>query len=360
MNKTFKYRLYPNKNQERELGIALETHRRLYNYCLNQRMESYETKRISVSATEQMAQFTRDKKTNTHYASINHTSAQRTIRRLERAFQAFFRRVKSGEKPGYPRFKSRGRFNSIEFAYGNGVKFIKNKLRISNVGLTRIKIHRPYEGKIKSVIITRESDKWYVALQCDLGDIPFIANNFPSVGIDVGIKHFITTSNGVKIPNHKPLKNTLPRLRREQRSLNRKKKGGLNRLKQRQVVAAIHTKIKNIRKDFHHKTALMLVRSFGKIAVESLNIQGMLKNYRFAQAISDVGWGNFLDILRFKAESAGSVVIEVNARGTSQDCSGCGLLVKKDLTVRTHDCPNCGLKIDRDVNAAINILARAR
>jgi putative transposase len=359
MRRAYKYRLFPNVTQARELSAMLESHRRLYNACLAQRKTTYETFSKSVKYSEQSAWFKLERGVNQYFARLNFSSAQATMRRLDKSFAAFFRRVKAGQCPGYPRFKSHDRFDTVEFpSNGDGIRLTANRLRVQHVGTVRVKVHRPHQGTIKTVSLTREGDKWFVVLSCDLGNVVVPPNGLPAVGIDVGLEHFLTTSDGEHVANPRFAKTELPELRRQQRSLSRKVKGGKNRRKQRKRVTALHARVKNLRREFHFKTALGLVRRYGLVAVESLNILGMLKNRRLARSISDAGWCQFLNTLRNKAESAGCTFVEVDARGTSQQCSSCGAVVKKDLSVRTHSC-SCGLVLQRDVNAALNILARA-
>jgi putative transposase len=315
--------------------------------------------KTGIGYCEQSAWFTAERKNNQWFAAINFSSAQDTMRRLDKAFKAFFRRVKSGEKPGYPRFKSWDRFDSFCFpSYGDGIKRIENKLRIQNVGLVKVKFHRETEGAVKTVSIKREAGKWFAVFSCELPDVPVLNSVNPPVGIDVGIESFLTTSEGQHVPNPRLLKDALPALRREQRALSRKRRGGKNRRKQARRVAKLHGVIGNKRRDFHHKEALNLVRRHGLVAVEDLNILGMSKNHRLARAIQDVAWGNFLNILDYKAASAGVRFVRVNARNTSQECSGCGQKVPKALGDRWHHC-SCGLSLHRDHNAAKVILGRA-
>jgi len=361
MRRAYKFRLYPNVNQTRELGIMLETHRRLYNLCLEQRRGEYESHRRSVKYTAQSAEFKDLRRDNPFFARINFSSAQATMRRLDKSYRAFFRRCKSGDtKPGYPRFKARDRFDSIEFpAYGDGIRLIERKLRIQHVGKVRVNVHREVKGTVKTATLKREADKWYVVLSCDLGDLAVPPSGKPATGIDVGLEAFLTTSDGTRVENPRYLKTELPALRRAQRAVSRKKKGGANRRKSVKVVHVLHARVANLRREHHHKTALNLVRSHGLIGVERLNIRGMVKNHSLARAISDAAWGGFVNILCYKAESAGAEVVAVNPAGTSQNCSGCGIVVRKPLSQRIHSCPDCGLVLHRDENAARNILARA-
>jgi putative transposase len=358
VRRAFKYRLFTNANQERELGSALETHRRLYNACLGQRKDAYEADGTSVKYHDQSAWFKTERETNPFFARLNFSSAQATMRRLETSFANFFRRIKTGEKPGYPRFKGRDFFDSFEYpAHGDGIRLTGNRLRVQHVGTIRVKLHRPVKGTIKTLSLKREAGKWYLVASCDLGEVAIEPSTNPAAGIDVGLKAFLTTSDGTAEPNPRYLKGALPELRRKQRGVSRKKQGSKNRRKARQAVAKTHARVKNLRREHHHQVALKLVRRYGFIAVESLSIKNMLGNDRLARAISDVAWGNFLLTLRSKAESAGVAFVEVNARGTSQECSGCGQVVPKDLSQRWHSC-ECGCSLDRDENAARNILAR--
>lgn len=362
MRKAFKFRLYPNASQGRELGIMLETHRRLYNAALEQRKSAHEDDGISVNYNYQSAWFKNMRLANPWYANANFSSAQATLRRLDKAYRAFFRRTREGGKPGYPRFKARDRFGSVEFpAYGDGIRLLAdNRLRVQHVGKIKVKVHRPVEGIVKTATIENEADRWFVILSCDLGDVDVPASKNPSVGIDVGIEHFLTTSDGEHFPNPRYLAKELPELRRRSRAVSRKKFRGSNRSKAVVRLRSFHWRIKNLRHDHRHKVSSNLCRRYGTIGAERLNIRGMVRSPRLSRAISDAAWGGFLEALKRKAESAGVQMVEVDPRNTSQVCSGCGAEVRKALSVRTHRCEACGLVLHRDVNAARNILARAR
>lgn len=359
MRRAYKFRLFTNANQERELSTALETHRRLYNACLEQRKTTYETEKVSVKYKDQSAWFKAERSLNPYFARLNFSSAQATMRRLEKSFANFFRRVKTGGKPGFPRFKGRDFFNSIEFpSHGDGIRLTGNRLRLQHVGVIRVKLHRDVQGAIKTLSVKREAGKWFLVVSCDLGDVKVEPSKSPPVGVDVGLKAFLSKSDGSKAePNPRYLKTALPELRRRQRGLSRKQKGGKNRRKARKAVAKVHARVKNLRAEHHHAVALKIVRRYGLVAVESLSIKNMLKNDRLSRAISDVAWGNFLLTLRSKAESAGVAYVEVDARGTSQECPDCGRVVPKDLSQRWHSC-ECGCSLDRDEAAARVIPAR--
>lgn len=359
MRKAFKYRLCPNRNQLRELCISLESHRRLYNAALAQRKEAWEDRQESVRYTTQSAWYKQERATNEYYAWLNFSSAQATLHRFDKAYQNFFRRVKAGEKSGYPRFKARGRFTSITFpSHGDGIRLTGDRLRVQHVGTIRVKLHRPVEGEIKTLTIKEEAGKWYLIASCDLGDVPIPEHTGPAVGIDVGLEAFLTTSEGERVENPRYLKDALPALRRAGRAVSRKKKGGSNRRKAVRRLRKQHVRVRNLRREHHLKTAHSLVQHYGTLAVESLSVKNMLKNHRLARSISDAGWSGFVDTLTHMAERAGARVVQVDPRGTSQDCSGCGVPVPKKLSARWHDCPECGLSLHRDQNAALNILQR--
>ncbi|MBV8607769.1 MAG: transposase [Singulisphaera sp.] len=361
MRRAFKYRLDPNASQGRDLETMCETHRRLYNACLDERKTVYETEKRTVKYTDQSAAFTKARKTNPFYANINFSSAQATMRRLDKAYKAFFRRAKAKNgKPGFPRFKGRDRFDSFEFpSYGDGVRLNGTRLRVQAVRKEiKVILHREIVGTIKAVTLKREAGKWYVVFSCELPDVPILPTDKPPVGIDVGLESFLTDSYGTKEPNPRYLKDALPELRRKGRCVSRKKLRSKNRRKAVKRLRKIHARVKNLRKEHHHHVALKLVRRFGFIAAECLDIQEMLGNGRLSRSISDAGWDGFLLTLRCKAESAGIEYVGVNARGTSQCCSRCGAVVPKTLFDRWHECPHCGLSLHRDENSAKEILRR--
>lgn len=361
MRRCYKFRLYPTINQTRELEIMLETHRRLYNECLYYRSLSWEFYKVGITCDEQVKWLQQQRKQgHPYYTKLTAQSSNQTIKKLDDSFQAFFRRVKSGDKPGFPRYKGRDHYDTFGTGnYLNTTRLVGNRLRVKYIGDLKVKLHREIQGIIKTVSLTREAGKWYALFSCDLGEVGVVPSTNPPVGVDVGLESFLTTSDGEHRPNPRYQKKELPELRRRQRELSRKKPGGSNRRKAKAAVAKLHAKIKNLRRDHHYKEALNLVRRYGLVAVESLNIRGMMGNHRLARSIGDVAWGNFLIRLKNKAEEAGVQVVEVDPKGTSQTCSKCGEVVPKKLSQRWHDCPKCGLSLHRDENAARNILGRA-
>jgi putative transposase len=298
VKKSYKYRLYPNRSQVEALDTILETHRRLYNLALRERRDVYEAEGRSVSYGEQSARFRETRKVLPSFAATNFSSAQATLRRLDRALEAFFRRINSGDTPGYPRFRSEGRFRSVEFpSYGDGCRLKDNgRLYLQHVGHLKVKLHRPIEGTIKTVSVKRSRGKWYVIFCCDVGDAPEAAGDGPAVGIDLGLKSFLVTSNGesVEPPHH--YRKAQKKLRRAQRSLSRKKKGSGRRRKAREKIARLHEKVANQRRDFHHKQARKLMHAHALIVHEALSVKGIARTW-LAKSTLDAGWASFLNIL---------------------------------------------------------------
>lgn len=358
MRKAFKYRLYPTRQQAEALAKMLETHRRLYNRALDERKTAYEQDHRSVRYGDQSALLKVDHKTDPFLAETNFSSCQATLRRLDKTYAAFFRRLKAGEEPGYPRFKGRHRFDTVEFpSYGDGCKLSGGRVYFQHVGSVKVKLHRPVEGTIKTVSFKREPDGWHAVFSCDLGDVQIPPSPGPAVGIDLGLKAFLVTSDGESVEPPRLYRTAQARLRRAQRRLARRQKGSHRRRKAAQLVAKLHQHVANQRRDFHHKTALALVRQHGVIVHEDLNVKGIARS-RLAKSTHDAGWASFLAILRSKAEEAGCAVIAVPPYNTSQVCSRCGCLpgTPKTLADRIHVCPHCGFVADRDHNAALNIL----
>lgn len=358
MYKTFKYRLYPNKNQERELEICLETHRRLYNAALDGKQLCWETMGVNWSYYEQSAWFTIQRKTNSYFARLNFGSAQQTLRKLDRAYTKFFTDLKKGRKTGHPRFKSLFNFNSFSYGViGDGCKVVANKLRLQHIGKISVKWHRELQGKVKRATILRENNKWFVCFCVEI-EQPTPTTLTTKVGIDLGLTSFVTTNEGDTLGNSCILESKLEELKRRNRKLSRAKRGSNTRKETKRRLTNLHAKIRNSRRDMHHKVARNLVNRYGFIAAESLSVQDMLKTRWLARRISDAGWASFITILCNKAEEAGCTVKLINPEYTSQICSACGQVIEKSLAVRLHRC-DCGCVLNRDVNAAINILGRA-
>ena len=366
--RTYKYRLRPNRNQIETLDALFWQARKLYNVALEQRITVYKETGKGVRYPDQW-KFFRDERNNNPeiYGLLNATSVQQMLRRLDKAFSAFFRRMKAGETPGFPRFKGYDRFKSVEYRYRDGCKlrYKENgqvRLYIQNVGEVKIVFHRriPDGAKIKHVVIKRVNEKWYICLMLEMPDKQIASHQeHNAVGIDVGLKSLIATSDGCLVGNPRWLKETLRDLRVAQRKVARRIMGSSRRRKAVKQVARLHEKIANQRNDYWHKLTRDLATSYSHIAVEDLKLKFMNRNKHLARSSYDAGLGIFMQLLAYKVEETGGQLVAVNPAYTSQMCSECGEIVEKDLSVRTHECPCCGLVLDRDVNAARNILQKA-
>lgn len=354
MKTAYKFRMYPNKQQEAMLDVTLETCRHLYNTALADRKNCYELEGISRSYEDQAATLTLEKKEG-KWQGVFSQVLQDVLRRLDKSFKAFFRRVKAGEKPGYPRFKGRGWYKSFTYPQA-GFKIEGSKLTLSKIGTIRIFKHREVEGKIKTCTIKKDLlGHWYAVLVAEIEDVSAVEPT-TTIGVDVGLKSLITTSAGESIQYPRYYIQLEEKLAAAQRSLSRKKKGSANRRKAKAKVAKISKRIQNLRDEFLNQVSRKLVDSADLIVFENLNISGMLKNHHLAKHIQDHAWGKLIQFTQSKAAKAGKVVELVDARYTSQKCSQCGIMVPKTLADRVHLCPKCGLEIDRDLNASLNIL----
>jgi len=353
MKTAYKFRMYPNRQQEAQLDLNLETCRHLYNLALADRKYSYETEGISRTYEDQAAMLVVEKK-DSNFTCVFSQVLQDVLRRLDKSFKAFFRRVKNGEKPGYPRFKGVGWYKSFTYPQV-GFKLDCSKLTLSKIGSIRIFKHREVEGKIKTCTIKKDLlGHWYAILVSEMEDVPQVEPKV-AIGVDVGLKNMVALSDGTAIQYPRYYVQAEKKLAVAQRELSRKKKGSINRQVAKTRVAKIHQKIQNHRDEFLHQVSRKLVDSADLIVFENLNISGMLKNHHLAKHIQDHAWGKLIQFTQSKAAKAGKVVELVDARYTSQKCSQCGIIVPKTLAERVHRCPNCGLEMDRDINASLNI-----
>lgn len=333
-------------------------------------------RQVSITYYDQQNQLPIIKELRPEYRDIHTHVLQDTVRRVDKAFQAFFRRVKAGQKPGYPRFQSRIRYHSFTYGeYGNGARLDGGILSLSKIGRVGIRLHRPLEGTPKTVTISREADGWYACISCvevPIQPLPLTGNE---TGMDVGLKSFLALADGTFIENPRHYRKAEKALKRAQRKVARRKKGSNRRRKAVKLLARKHQKVARQRRDFHHKTALALVQQYDSIYYEAIQTKSLsarpqpkpdgngayLPNGAKAKSglnksINDAGWSQFLTILSCKAVYAGKRAEAVPPAYTTQECSGCGERVYKSLSVRTHVCPACGLVLDRDTNAALNIL----
>jgi putative transposase len=383
VRRSYKFLLRPTRKQEATLGACLEDTRQLYNSALEERREAWRRGRHRVTFYSQDAQLKEIRAADPErYRRWSFTCERAAIKRLDRAFQAFFRRRAAGEKPGYPRFKGRGWWDSVEWAAGNGARWDSvphptvTRVYLQGVGHVRVHQHRAVRGRVKTITARREDGRWYVILSCD--DVPAesLEPAGAAVGIDMGVASFLTTSDGAHVPNPRHLAASAGRLAAAQQDLARKKRGSNRRKKAAARVARLHGKVRRQRLDHAHNAALTLVRGHDLIVHEKLQVTNMTARPRprpdgdgghqpngaaakagLNKSILDAGWGIFLRILTAKAESAGRQVIAVDSRHTSQRCAQCGHIAAGNRVSQAEfRCLACGHHAHADVNAARNIL----
>ncbi len=357
--KTFQYKLRKNRGFEAAALKALDDSRTIYNAALDERIGYYRRTGRTLGYVEQSRHLT-EARTLPEVGACLRTIQTDALERLDFAFQAFFKRVKRGEGAGFPRFKGKRRYSTFsqKIEKQRACPLDGDRLTVPGVGSCRVRLSRPIEGTVKQLRITRRADGYYALLVCDVPKPEPLPKTGQSVGVDVGLTAFATLSTGQVIENPRHLRRAAKALKRSQQALSRAQKMSANRAKARQRVALRHLKVQRARLDFHHKTALDLVRRFDRVAVEDLQVPNLLKNHTLAKSISDAGWASFLGILACKVEWTGKQIERVEPRYTSQDCSRCGRRQKMPLAIRMYECA-CGLVLTRDENAAHNILLRA-
>jgi putative transposase len=356
LRKTYKYKLKPTPEQERELEEVLWRCRTRYNTALEQRITAWQRCHISVSRFEQEAELKAIRADFPEYAALHSHVLQDVLSRLDKTYQAFFRRVQRREKAGFPRYKGRNRYNSFTYKeFGNGARLDNGFLVLSKIGRIAVRWSRPLEGTPKTATISREADGWYACFSCAEVPMQPLAPTGQETGIDLGLEAFATLSDGTRIFHPGWYRKAERALKTAQRRVSRRKKGSNQRRKAVRLLARAHQTVKRQRQDFHHKTALALVQAHDTIYHEDLQTANMVKNHHLAKSINDAGWSQFLSILAAKAAYAGRRVQAVPPAYTSQTCSGCGVIVAKGLSVRWHVCPDCGASLHRDHNAARNI-----
>lgn len=361
MKRAYKFRLYPTPAQVRQLDRIVEVHRQVYNDALLERNEAWRMCRQSVNYYTQSYQLKAIREFDDDVAWCNYSSLQQTLRRLQKAFDAFFRRVAAGtEKPGYPKYKNRRTFRSVCYVYNDGIRFKRGRLYIQHVGRVRIFQHRPIPENAhpKMVMIMRDkARRWYAVFQIELPNPVPVTVERPAVGIDMGLEHFAALSTGELIANPRWFREAEQQLATLQRQRARCQRGSRRYRELSRRIARLHDRTAQKRHDFHHQLANRLAGEFGLIAVESLNINGLARSH-VSKSIGDVGWGQFLQVLEYKTQATGGNLVKVAAHGTSQVCPECDCTVRKELAERQHRCPECGYTAPRDVAAARVILAR--
>ena len=360
MRLTYRYRLYPTAAQRTSLQKTLEACRWLYNRTLEVRKMAWEQERKTVGRYDTINLLAQWKAEKPELCGVHSQVLQEVCTRVDLAFQAFFRRVKTGEQEvGYPRFRGVGRYDSFTFPQSGFALLDNGKLRLSKIGDVKTVLHRPVIGKCKTLTIRRDSvGNWYACFSCEVEPKPLEPT--PNVvGIDLGLTTFAYLSNGEKIARQRWMKRDEKDIARLQRKKERFAKGSAERRRVVHALCHAYERAANRRRNFAHQESRKLVNEYQFIAFEDLDIQDMQVNGNktISRGIADVAWGQFVQFTAYKAVEAGRSVVLVNPRGTTQMCSGCHTIVPKDLSVRIHACPHCGLKLNRDHNAALNILA---
>jgi putative transposase len=359
--KAYKYKLKPSPKLIAVFESWLAMLCELYNAALQERRDAYRISHLSINYKAQANQLPEIKKDRPGFAGIHSQVIQNALKRVEFAFDNFFRRVKEGQKPGYPRFRSSSRYDSFTYPQ-SGFSLKGKKLHLSKIGKLKFHLSRPIEGEIKTCTIKREADGWYVIFAVEETKKEVIPAPKESVGVDVGLESFATLSDDEVAPIDNPqyFRGAEQDLKKAQRRVSRRVKGSEGRKKAVRWLQKKHLKVKRQRRDFHFKEARKLVNQYQSIKVEDLNILGMVKNHNLAKSVSDAGWAQFITIVIFKAEEAGRTVIKVNPAYTSQDCSRCGHRNEITLATRIYRCSECRLVIHRDRNGAKRIEQKGR
>jgi putative transposase len=381
MRKAYQFKLRPNTKQIELFDSWLRLLKNQYNYRLAERLNWYEQNRSPVNACplvchlpelkdkpdyySQKRDLVNTKALFPVYKTIHSQVLQDCVERVDKTFKRWLSGDSNSKKSGKPRFKGVGRYRSFTYTQIKQDCIQGKFINLPKIGLVRVIQHReiPLGFKIKTATIIKKADGYYVTLSVEDKSIPkFEPDIIPTldntVGVDMGLKDFLVASDNSKVEIQQHYRRTQKLLRKRQKAVSRKNKGSNNRAKAVKKLAKTHLKVANKRKDFHYKTAGLIVSKADVVAHEKLNIKGLGKT-KLAKSILDAGWGQFLEILKCKAEKAGVLIIEVNANGTTQECSTCGVKVPKQLKDRVHNCSSCGTELCRDLNAALNIRNRA-
>ncbi|NJL42468.1 MAG: transposase [Pseudanabaena sp. SU_2_4] len=376
MTTAYKFKLRPDKTQAHQIDEWLELLRRQYNYRLGQRFDWYESTRCPINFCSlvscsivpiveqpdyywQKRDLLNTKQLFPKYGEIHSQVLQNCIERVKRAFDRYIKADKSGKRSGKPRFKGRGRYHSFTYTQMKQDCIKANRITLPKIGDVKIILHRPIPDgfKIKTATIVKHADGYYVVLTLQDNSVPTISpdvNLDNAVGIDMGLKDFLITSDAETVPIPQFARKAERDKKLRNKAVSRKKKGSNRRHKAVIKLAKHHQKVARQRKDFHYKSAKQLLDKYDVIGFEDLNVKGLART-RMSKSILDAGWSEFLSILVCKAESAGKLAIAVNPNGTTQNCSNCGTHIPKTIADRWHSCHVCSLELDRDVNAAINI-----
>lgn len=356
MIRSYKYRIEPNAAQAEALTHMLADFCDLYNAALEHRIRAFE-KGVAIKSKEQITALPAIRRDMPEHGRWSCTAQQQVLRKLDKAYKAFFRRVKRGGKPGFPRFRARARYHAADLRVGDGLTIRKSgKLGLVGVpGEIKVRWHRDLPSKPKSAILSRNAGKWFIIFHVKVAAVERASPE--AVGLDMGLTNLVAFSTGETIARPGWTRKAAKGLRKRQRAVARCQRRSAVRRKRVAALAAYHARIKNRRRDFLHKESRKIVDRFGRIAVEKLNVKG-LAGGMLAKHVNDAAWAQLVSMVRSKAESAGCEFVEVDPRGTSQTCPQCGSIAIKTLAIRTHRCA-CGCVLDRDVAAAMVIHQRA-
>ncbi len=356
MIQSFKYRIYPNKQQQLKLEKTLRLCRFLYNCGLEERIGCYKKTGKSIRKFDQINYLPEIKDIFPEYKEIYSQVLQDVFVRLDKTYQAFFARIKKGQKAGFPRFQGKDRYDSFTYPQFK-LKFNQNKINLPKIGDVKIKLSREILGTVKTATIKKEVDEWYICIASEVESL-LLPKTGNSIGLDVGIVHFYTDSNDNVLENSKFLEKSQKKIRKHSRSLVRKKKGSSGRRKTKLLLSKSHRKVRRQRDDFLNSAVKKLVNQYDLIIHEDLNIKGMVKT-RLGKAIHEVSWGIFFSKLQSKAEYAGKEVIRVDPKYTSQTCSKCRNVDKASrISQSLYVCLKCKYEGNADHNAALNILGK--
>jgi putative transposase len=356
MYRSYTIRLKTTRRQNAKLSALLVELCEIYNAALQERTEAWKLERKLVTRYEQYRELTQLRAIDQSSAAFPATVQRDPIRRVDLAFNGFFRRIKAGNKPGYPRFRSVARYNSFKVDCQN-FRIDGNRVIVRKLGGFRFSTRCRIRGTPKVFSVKRVGGKWRGAFVCDIGPAPEKQSVSNAIGIDLGIEALVTLSDGTQIKNQRWTAREAERVAKSNRAFSRKMDGSNNQTKAKEHCRRVHQRIHGLRRAYLHEVSNWLISRYDLIAYEKLNIPEMLQS-SFSKSISDAAWGELIRQLTYKAEEAGKYVVAVNPRGTSQICSGCGTKIPKAIVDRQHSCHTCGLSLGRDHNAAINVLQR--
>jgi putative transposase len=353
--KTYKFKLIPTKSQEQQFIRIIGTTRFMYNFSLSYKNLLYKEYGISLKENDLKKEITGLREDYDWIKEVGSQTLQDVVERLYKSFDNFFRRVKNGETPGYPKFAKKDKWKSFIFKQSVSICENTNKVKLPKIGKVKFRKSQEIFGNIKRATIIKEVDGWYICFLCET-EKKFLPKNDNIIAMDLGIKELIVTSEKEHIENPKTLFKYEKLLKKKQKQLSKKKLGSNNRLKIKKQLQKIHLKIKRIREDNLHKVTTKMINENQVIICEDLNITKMMQNPNFAKSISDSSWGKLISMLEYKAISNGRYLIKVPPQFTSQDCNKCKYR-NSDLKItdRNWTCPNCNTLHQRDENATDNI-----